>query len=31
LTVTLAIFDEGLIVRDGGPFMSAPLHFTPAN
>lgn len=31
LTVTVAIFDEGLIVRDGGPFVSAPLHFTPAN
>ena len=31
LTVTVAIFDEGLILRDGGPFVSAPLHFAPAN
>lgn len=31
LTVTVAIFDEGLIVRDGGPFVSAPVHFTPLN
>lgn len=29
LTVTLAIFDEGLIVPQGGPFVSAPVRFSP--